>query len=334
MVLDLDELYRILRAAHVEAQGVLDTLRDPLLILDENLYVLSANPAFYRVFATGRDETLEKPFLSLAGRLWDAEELELLLRKVIPRSSSVFDFEVTGDFPRIGQRTMLLSAMRLNHPDDGRRLLMVTIVDATERRAAERRKDLLLRETDHRIKNLLGVAQALARQTGVTGRTASEYRDAFLERFEALVRAHEVSTSTTSSRLPDLALAVLAPYLGARRAIRVAAEPEVQLAPRQVSALGMVLHELATNALKHGALSVPAGQVDLTWSVSDSEGQAPLLTLEWAEQNGPDVSEPAATGFGTKLIAATVTSDLGGTLDTRYAPSGLVVTVSFPLRTP
>ncbi len=98
MVLDLDELYRILRAAHVEAQGVVDTLRDPLLILDESLSVLSANPAFYRVFATGRDATLGQPFLSLADGMWDSDELGLLLRKIIPRSSSVLDFEVTGRF--------------------------------------------------------------------------------------------------------------------------------------------------------------------------------------------------------------------------------------------
>ncbi len=225
---------------------------------------------------------------------------------------------------------MLLTAMRLNHPDDGRRLLMVTIIDETERRAAERQKDLLLRETNHRIKNLLGVAQALARQTSVTGRTAMEYRDAFLGRFEALVRAQEASTAPHASQLPDLAQTVLEPYVGGRHAVRVANGPVVRLAARQVTALGMVLHELATNALKHGALSVTTGEVDLSWTRREGMTAPGWIFPGW-ERGGPEVAQPGQAGFGTRLIEATVSLDLGGRLVTAYRPSGLAVTISFPL---
>ena len=170
--LDLDELYRLLRGSHVQAIGIVNTLRDPLLVLDGDLTIISANPAFYRTFQTSGDDTIGVPFPDLGNGQWNIPELRGLLDDVIPKSAAIIDHEVRADFPRVGLRTMLVSAQRLQHPEHGRRILLLSIVDATERRRVEEEKDILIGELDHRIKNLMAVTRALAAHTAVSGRSA------------------------------------------------------------------------------------------------------------------------------------------------------------------
>lgn len=328
--MDLDELYRLLRGSHVRAQGVVDTIRDPLLVLGADLSVISVNPAFLRTFETEREATIDVPFYDLGNGQWNTPELRLLLEQVIPRSASIFDYEVTADFPNVGKRTMLVSAQRLAHPDNGQRVLLVTIVDATERRRGEAEKDILIGELDHRIKNLFSITHALARQTDVKGRTAEEYRATFLGRFEALARSMQVTAGGKTADLPALARAVIEPYLDGNRIISVADEPKVDLPPGKGTALGMILHELATNAVKYGALSVPGGRVKVDWQVASKEDGRSMVDLRWEESNGPETSPPETTGFGTRLIRLSAERELGGRSELSYRPEGLVVTVSFP----
>ena len=328
--MDLDELYRLLRGSHVRAQGVVDTIRDPLLVLGPDLTVISANPAFYRTFETDREATIGIPFDKLGHGQWNIEELRLLLEQVIPRSASIFDYEVTAEFPHVGLRTMLVSAQRLAHPDNGQRVLLVTIADATERRRGEAEKDILIGELDHRIKNLLSVTHALARQTDVKGRTAEEYRDTFLGRFEALGRSMEVTANGKTAELPALARAVIEPYLDGDCVISVADAPQVGLLASKATPLGMILHELATNAAKFGALSLPAGRVKIDWELSTDEDEAGWVHLRWEETDGAETAPPEATGFGTRLIRFSAERELGGHAELSYRPEGLVATVSFP----
>lgn len=272
--MDLDDLYRLLRVSHVQAQGIVDTIRDPLLVLAGDLTVISANPAFYRTFATDRDSTIGRPLYDLGNGQWNIPELRMLLENVIPKSASIMDFEVQAGFPEVGLRTMLISAQRLIHPDNGQRVLLLSMVDATARRQMEAAKDILINELDHRIKNLMSVTQALTRQTAVEGRSAGEYRTALLGRFDALARSLEVASHKQSSQLRDLAVAVMEPYLEAASAVVIAEGPAVRLSPSQATPLGLVLHELGTNATKYGALSTSSGTVTLDWKVvSDGEGR-------------------------------------------------------------
>lgn len=327
--MDLDDLYRFLRGSHVQAQGVIDTLRDPLLVLDSGLTVISANPAFYKTFQVGRDATVGVSIYELGDGQWDIEELRFLLEKVVPNSASVFDYEVKSDFPYLGCRTMLVSAQRLVHPDSGNRLLLMTIVDATERRERERQQALLIGEIRHRIKNLLSVTRALARQTSVIERTATEYRDDFLGRFDALSRSLDVSIDRHSAELPDLARAVLEPYLVESGRITLAEGPYVSLQPNQAMSLGLILHELATNAAKYGAFSVPEGHVAIDWNLVATGAGTSDIELRWKESGGPATSPPSSTGFGTRLIEA-ARHELNGRLELNYDPCGLIVTLRFP----
>lgn len=330
--MDLDDLYRLLGGAHVQAQAIVDTVRDPLLVLDEDLSILSANPAFYRTFSTGRDDTLGKRFELLDDGQWQIPELQFLLEKVIPKSAAVLDYEVTTEFPKIGPRTMLVSAQRLVHPEDGRRLLLLSIVDATEQRAKDREKDLLIGEVRHRVKNLLAVIRALAKQTSVAGRTAEQYRDIFLGRFGALARALEVSIDQNETDLRHLVNAVLEPYEGDGQTIKIDGAPVVPLQARQAMSVGMILHELATNALKYGALSAPGGQVTISWTTVKEQDDLEQVHMQWTESGGPTPVSSNQKGFGTRLIHSAAERELGGKVDLEFRPGGLVVSQSFPLR--
>jgi len=332
--MDLDDLYRLLRSAHVQAQGVVDTISDPLLVMDEEFCILSANPAFYRTFETSRDDTLGKCFLNLGRGEWDKPGLKLLLERVIPKSAAVVNYEVTSDFPKIGARTMLVTAQRLAHPDDGRRLLLLSLVDGSEQKAKDQEAEILLGEVQHRVKNLLAVTKAMARQTRIEGRTAQEYRDAFLGRFDALERALDASIKGRATHLEDLVKAVLEPYLGPPQAIQIETLPAVPLTAQEAMSLGMILHELATNAMKHGSLSQPSGWVSLGARVEDDGAGSARLEMAWDEHGGPQTVPADEPGFGTRLIQYAVNRDLGGHVELNLKPNGLQVSLGFPIGTP
>lgn len=330
ILLDLDELYRLLRGSHIRATGIVDTIRDPLLVLDSNLCVISANPAFYRTFEADRDDTVGVSFTALGNGQWDIEELRLLLESVIPKSTSVFDYEVRATFPNVGPRTMLVSAQRLEHPDSRQRILLISIVDATIRRKKDDEKDILIGEFDHRIKNLLSVVQALARQTRADERTAEEFRDDLLNRLTALGQSLEVSARKNEGGLEDLVCRVLEPYQDGTSRITVGDGPKVVLTPSETMSLGMILHELATNALKYGALSQHDGDVEITWALDRDDERNPIVRLWWRETNGPMVTPPTAKGFGTRMITYCTEQELGGTAELRYPPEGFTAELTFP----
>lgn len=236
--MNLEDFYRVVRNGHVRAQGIVDTVPAPLLVLDQDLCVETANRAFHEIFNVGQDETIGKHLYELGNGQWDIPELRRLLEDVIPKSSVVVDYEVEHDFPHLGRRTMLLTAHRLHHPDNIGRTLLLSMVDATERRKHESEKDVLLGELRHRIKNLLALVQAMARQTSVEGRSAQEYRDAFLGRFNALVRAHELAFSENKNLgLHEVVERTLEPYAANSPAVVIEPGPQVVLSPKQLQPL-------------------------------------------------------------------------------------------------
>jgi two-component sensor histidine kinase len=218
----------------------------------------------------------------------------------------------------------------LFHPDNVSTTLLLSIVDATERRKRESEQNLLLGELRHRMKNLLGMVLAIARQTTAKGRSGEEYRDAFLGRFNALVRAHELAFSENGEiGLHELVERTLQPYAASAATAVIEAGPPVSLASEQVLSISLILHELATNVVKHGAFSVPTGRVRVQWDIE--QANAPRLRLEWQERGGPPARSPASPGFGTQLIEFTARRELGGRAELNYAPAGLEVEIVAPL---
>jgi two-component sensor histidine kinase len=329
---NLEDLYRLLRGEHVQAQGIVDTLGTPLLVLDRDLRVVTANRTFFQTFQVSREETVGRLFYELGDGQWDIPDLRLLLEAVIPRSAAVEGYEVEHEFPHLGRRTMLLDARKLFHPDGTGTTLLLAIEDATERRQREQEKDLLLGELRHRVKNLLALVQALARQTEAAGRSGEAYRDDFLGRFDALVRAHDLTAfGQAGADLQGLVERTLEPYAADPAAVTVEPGPAVRLASAQVLPLGLILHELATNAVKHGALSAPGGRVRLAWAVEEEADGAPQLRLCWKERGGPEVAPPVTRGFGARFIELAAAGELGGRAELTFAPEGLQAEIVVPL---
>jgi two-component sensor histidine kinase len=325
----LEDLYRVMRNGHVQAQSIVDTTPDPLLVLDRNLCVETASRAFYETFKVDRDETIGRHLYELGDGQWDIPELRRLLEDIIPKSTAVVDYEVEHEFP-LGRRKMLLTARRLFHPDNISRTLLLSIVDATERRKREAEKDLLVGELRHRMKNLLSTVQAIARQTSAEGRSGEEYRNAFLGRFTALARAHELAFSRNGEiGLDELVERTLEPYASDPTAVMVEPGPAVTLRSEQLLPLSLILHELATNAAKHGALSAPTGKIRVRWGIEETSARR--LRLTWQERGGPPVAPPASAGFGTRLIEFAARHELGGQAGLNYAPAGLDVEIVAPL---
>lgn len=324
----LEELYRLLRSSHVQSQGIFETLSEPLVVLDRGMTVVNANPAFYRTFRTEREDTLGRSLFELGNGQWDIPELRRLLSEVVPKATAVIGFRVAHDFPDVGQRTVLVTARRLVHPDDNSTQMLVVFEDVTERQKAEANKDILLSETRHRMTNLLASMTAILNQAQVTDRTAAEFRDAVMGRLTALLSAQEFITASGDGA--DLASLVIASVgaIGGER-VDVSGGPAVTLDQHQITPVTMILHELATNALKYGALSTDAGNVHIGWESRTIDGQDRLV-LSWREQGGPPVKQPDRRGFGTDLIEYSSQAE-GGHAEFEFQPTGLHVLITLPI---
>jgi PAS domain S-box-containing protein len=208
-----------------------------------------------------------------------------------------------------------------------------TLQDVTARREAEARRALLAREVDHRAKNALAVVQAALR---LTPRSDPERYAAAVEgRVAALARAHTLLAEQrwAGAELRQILEGELAAFLsGSGAAGEPRAElggPVVQVAASAAQSLSLAVHELATNAVKYGALSVPAGRVRVRWSL---DPKAEQLRLAWREIDGPPLqAPPERRGFGSRVIAATIRDQLGGLLDAAWHPGGLEVEMRLPL---
>ena len=202
-----------------------------------------------------------------------------------------------------------------------------------ELRRSAREQGVLARELGHRVRNLLGLIRALAGQTSTRGRSAEEFRTAFIDRLQALSAAEGLLFDSSDERVDPLALAreVLSPYRRDDPA-RVAIEgASVGLQARQARMFGLALHELATNAMKHGALGVAGGTVHLEWRVANGSDGNRQVSMTWQESDGPEITPPTRQGFGTRLLEDVVAHELNGDAALVYEERGLRYQLKFPL---
>jgi two-component sensor histidine kinase len=206
--------------------------------------------------------------------------------------------------------------------------------DVTERREAEEREKLLARELDHRAKNLLAVVQSVVSLTRAD--TLADFKTAVEGRIQSLGRAHSMLAASRweGADLERVLSEELAPYCGGDQPRVHLCGPALLLKPAAAQSLALVIHELATNAVKYGALSVPSGELHVRWEVPSEADRNPKLTLQWKESGGPRVqARPAGSrsGFGSRLIRSSIERQLGGSLHLDWAESGLVATMEVAL---
>jgi two-component sensor histidine kinase len=200
-----------------------------------------------------------------------------------------------------------------------------TVLDITERKGREERERLLMSEINHRAKNMLSVVDAIAHQTAA--RTPEDFIERFSDRIKSLSANQDLllQNAWQGVEIEALVRAQLAPFADFMGSRIVVGGPKLRLNAASAQAVGLALHELATNAGKYGALSTDTGRVDIGWG---SDGGT--FTMSWTEREGPPVSRPQRRGFGTIVMEGMAARSVDGTVDLDYAASGLTWRLTCP----
>jgi two-component system CheB/CheR fusion protein len=211
---------------------------------------------------------------------------------------------------------------------------LVTFVDVTSIVQAEQHQRLLVDELNHRVKNMLTVIISIATQTMRNCRTLDEFSANYMGRVHALSTAYSLLSAKDwqTVSLRALLMEELEPFVAQDRTNLIIGGPQIFLEPRAALALGMAIHDLTTNAVKYGALSVAEGNVSVTWRVGKIENDE-WLYVDWVETDGPAVKPPTCRGFGMLLIERGLKDDMGAEVNMEFAKSGVRATIKAPLKT-
>ncbi len=313
-----------LALANADLRNLFDSTQIATLFLDRNLLIRSYTPAMTAVFNLMPGDR-GRAITDLASSLDAvdlAKEARTVLEKQVPSER-----RITAQGGRAHYLMRHLPYRTAEGEVDG---VVVTFIDVTKVVESEA-LGTLVDELNHRVRNMLAIVQAVARSTMRRVTSLDEFNKVFGGRILALARAHELVSrhGWSDVELRDLIERELEPYAG--KAERLVMEgSSLRLLPKAALALGMVLHELATNAVKYGALSTEGGQVRIRWSM-EGLGAARRMVLHWTEEGGPRVpAEIDRRGFGSELIERQLRHDLHGTIETDFAETGLRATLTLP----
>jgi PAS domain S-box-containing protein len=314
--------------------AIVESSEDAVLTKDLNGIITSWNHGASRLFGYAADEVIGKPVTILIPKERHDEEPTILGR--IRRGERIDTYETVRRRKDGSSVDISLTVSPVRDPD-GKIVGASKIArDITERRRAEHQQRLLLREMDHRVKNLFALAGGVVSLSARSAASAEELASAVRDRLIALARAHALTLPVTSeggkriepsTTLHALIRTILSPYEGRTngdRARVAISGPDIPLAGSLVTTFALLLHEFATNAAKYGALSTPEGRIRV--ACSEGDGQ---FALTWQERGGPRVDCPAdSEGFGTMLARATVKDQLQGEVVRDWRPEGLTIRLS------
>ncbi|SFR98219.1 PAS domain S-box protein [Sphingomonas jatrophae] len=295
--------------------------------------VTSCNPAVCAALGYTEEEAVGRPFSDFLADGDVGQADEMLRRKLKDGGTTRHTIRVRTSS---GEVRLWEVSSRLNTGPDGQPVGLHAIArDVTDAQRAQEMQQLLINELNHRVKNTLAIVQGIAVQTFKSDDPAAA-RAAFADRLRALSDAHNLLTREVwgATTIDAVAAEALAAHDPDRSRITIDG-PEVRIAPKTAISLALALHELATNALKHGALGTPAGTVRLAWQItSDAADTAPRLQLSWIERGGPPVALPDRRGFGSRLIERALAAELGGSVTLTFAPAGVECRIDAPLPEP
>ncbi|HEV2566417.1 MAG TPA: PAS domain S-box protein [Microvirga sp.] len=327
---DLREREAALRGSEARLWATQNNAAVGIAEVDRDGRFVSVNEARCKLTGHTREELIGQHF----GHVTDAEilnqDLKLFARQV---AGELDAYTTDSKFRRkdgsSGWARVTSTAVR---DADGTFLYAVRVVeDITERRQADRRQKLLIDELNHRVKNTLATVQSLSWQASRSGAPPQVAQERFQERLLALSRTHNLLNEThwEGAALRAILETELLPYATDALRIRLSG-PELRLPPKPAVVLGMAFHELATNAVKYGALSIPSGWVQVDWAVQE-RGSEIVLTLDWGEFEGPAIEMQPRPGFGSRLLRQTITRELAGQLDIRFEHEGVRCTMIVPI---
>lgn len=240
------------------------------------------------------------------------------------------DTEVLIERPD-GSRVAVIVNIRPQKNDRGEIIGAINFFyDITERKQHEEHQRMLLHELSHRVKNTLATVQSIAVQTLRTAPTMEAFQDAFESRLDALAKTHNLLLQNPPqvATLRDLAASELSHFATDDNSRFVIEGDDLSLPSNRAMPIGMMFHELATNAAKYGALSTPSGRVTVSWTVH--QGAQPILHLQWLETGGPPVAAPGRRGFGSRLIERGLAHELDANVRLIFDPVGVRCTMDIP----
>lgn len=303
-------------------RAVLESVSDGFLALDADMRVTLFNRACESHFGIARDQVL--------GRRLDDAIPGLVDGDFRARLAQVADSGMPDTF-EAASSTLAGHVIEVRAaPKDGGGLA-VSFSDITERHRAETLRQLLLNELNHRVKNTLAVVQGLAAQSFKPGLDPQTAKRAFEGRLSALAAAHDLLTAQNWAGAALRSVIVGAVHGVADPSRLSIAGPDLQLPPQTAVTLALAIHELATNAVKHGALGGRGGQVHVAWTVHGAADGLARLQLIWAESGGPPVAVPTRRGFGSRMLEQGLAGEIDGTVRLEFAAEGLRCHIDAPL---
>jgi PAS domain S-box-containing protein len=324
----LERRQAALEASEARFRAVVETAADGIITINARGIIESVNPEAERLFGYAREELIGQNVKMLMPAPDAERHDEYLARYLRTGEAKIIGVgrEVTGRHKDGSTFAMFLSIGEFRL--EGERYFTGIVRDITERKRAEDRQRLLTAEVDHRAKNLLATIQAMIVLTKGDAGSVDDFAKTITGRLHALGRAHDLLARDrwTGASLRAI-IANEIQTLGAAAARLSVIGDDVYLPPRAAQTLSLALHELTTNAAKHGALSVPQGRVEIRLTVNGQE-----LRLTWTETGGPKVKPPCSQGFGTAIIEHSVGHELGGKAEVQYEPGGLRCDIRIPLR--
>jgi two-component system CheB/CheR fusion protein len=292
-------------------------------LVDADLRLEISNRAFERMGLT--DEELQGAPLS---NVLGSETTRAVADRMAQQAGQSFEIEAPIALPAQGERTFLVhcAPRKIEGKPSGHYLAAIDIHD---RKMWEERTRVISDELDHRVKNILALVNTIARMTGRSAETIEGFREVFASRIASLSRTHSALAASdwTGMDLTTLVNNELEAYAGDALQQFEIAGPRVDLSMRASQSLALAIHELTTNAVKHGALSNAAGHLSVTWSMEQS-----VLRLDWHETGLKKLAVPDRVGFGSNVVRNAVERQLHGTLKTDFRPDGLRCTITVPGR--
>lgn len=317
-----------LRDSEVRFRTIFEQANDYILTSDLEQRITSVNPAVQAALGYTEAEVLGKSFADFLDPDQFEQTTAMLMRKLTAGGTTRHTIRVRT---RDGRQLVWEVSSRLIEDGAGKPAGLHAICrDVTEAKRAEAHLRLLIDELNHRVKNTLAIVQGIAQQSFKDGRDSATSRRAFEGRLAALSEAHNLLTREHWGlvSMPQIISDATRPHGGAARFTLEG--PDLAIMPKTAISLALAIHELATNAVKHGALSHPDGRVSIHWDRVRGEGSA-RLSLVWEERGGPPVVAPSKRGFGTRMIERGLAAELAGTVTIDFRPEGVVCTVDAPL---